>query len=49
LGTFNNVVKVGTFANLAMYWPNSNRIFVTKVDLHTIVNRLLKDSQLQMP
>jgi len=43
---FDIVVKErGTFAGLAMYCPNSNQIFVTKVDLHTVVSRLLKYSQ----
>jgi hypothetical protein len=42
----NVINKPRTSTCLAMYWPNSNH-FVTKVNLHTIVNRLL-DSQSQM-
>jgi hypothetical protein len=43
MGMPSNVIKEPrTFVGLAMYWPNSNQIFVTKVDFHTIVNRLLK-------
>jgi hypothetical protein len=49
IGTLINVIeKPGTFDGLAMYYPNSNWIFVTKVDLHMVVNRLLKDSWLEM-
>ncbi len=38
----------GTSASYAMYYPNSNRILVTKVDLHTIMSRLLNDFRLHM-
>jgi len=49
MGTFSNVVdEPGTYACLAMYYPNSNQILVTKLDLQMVVNRLLKDSWLQM-
>jgi hypothetical protein len=31
MGMLSNVDnKLGTFVGLAMYWPNSNQIFVTK-------------------
>ncbi len=46
---FNNVVdKPGTSVGLAMYWPNSNRIFIIEVDLHTVCSRLLQDLQSKM-
>jgi len=44
-----NVVKeLETSVGLTMYWLNSNRIFVTKVHLHMVVSRFLKDLRLQM-
>jgi hypothetical protein len=42
------VDKLGTSSPWAMYWLNSNHIFVTYIDLHTIVNRFLSESQSQM-
>ncbi len=44
-----NVVKeLETSVGLTMYWLNSNRICVTKVHLHMVVSRFLKDLWLQM-
>jgi hypothetical protein len=49
MGMLSNVInKLGASTGFAMYWPNSNQIFVTKVDLHTVVSKLLKDSRSQM-
>jgi hypothetical protein len=46
---FNKVVDWnGTSPSHAMYCPNSNWILVTKIDLLTIVNRFLNDSQSHM-
>jgi len=49
MGMLSNVVEeLGTSTSLAMYWPNSNLIFVTKINLHTIVSRIWKDLWSQM-
>jgi hypothetical protein len=49
MGMLSNVVKEPrTSTSLAMHWPHQNQNFVTKVDLHTVVSRLLKDLWLQM-
>jgi hypothetical protein len=46
---FNKVVDWnGASPSHAMHYPNSNWILVTKIDLHTIVCKLLNDSQLHM-
>jgi len=47
--TFSIVIKEPrTYTCPTMYCQNSNQILVTKVNLHTVVNRLLKDSRSQM-
>jgi hypothetical protein len=45
---FKLVDWIGTSPSHAIYYLNSNQILVTKIDLHTVVSKLLNNSRLHM-